>query len=552
MELRHSKLHQDLAGLSKAFEQLSSHLNEVAKEIASPGVLPSDAFLDRIATSRKQFEAVRSDVHRLAADMLVNPLPGLQELGSVAVLEQLLKSAATAEQQRAAQESEQADALDVLSRVLSIRHREQDDFKPLADCLEAARQLRTAITAVKWPAKHPESAVLLSEKHPLAALVTLVSGADSLADELWIELEEVVTDAYGRVLTVAASRGKLVLDEKEAPPKPTETKAVESKPVEKAAEPEPKPAQPKPPDMKAVEIKPVEVKSAEPVKAPSAAPTAVALKEPIVKPVEPAAAAEAVEVKPSELASAPQAPSAPALAAPLSVAQGTAQLAAKAETPKQEVPAPVVEAAKPAPVAAPAAARAEPRPPVVLPPAETPVIAALAMAVSPNTPANATESIPAVEAPPQAPVVPPAPSVQAPTVIPTPPAPPVPLADVKPAPAPVAVPKPPLGEMPRPAVAPSILKPVAAPPPTPRPLPVPPPERKETAMPRTAVADSPMFAPTHAGVTDPARRDPRLGPTPQPAKMETKAEKAHDSSMDDSKKVDSARPQRWGFWRGNR
>ncbi|MGH9662707.1 MAG: hypothetical protein ACRD96_29420, partial [Bryobacteraceae bacterium] len=237
MDYRNPQLHQDVAALAAAYTQLGAYLAGVAKEVASPGAVPSDQLFAQLTTHRQQFETTRANVHKLAVDMLVSPLPKPEELGTIALIDALLKSASSAEQNKDFVQNERDRSLAVLDRVLSITHRESASFKPLADCLAKAAELRAAIVAVAWPHRHAESETLLADKHNLNALLALVEQRDVLDDERWMVLEEIVTNGFGRQLTVAASRGKL--QSKAGAPAPA---PVPAPPAPVAAAPAPAPA----------------------------------------------------------------------------------------------------------------------------------------------------------------------------------------------------------------------------------------------------------------------------------------------------------------------
>ncbi len=282
MEFRYQKLQQDLGTLKSSFEALAHQLAEAAHEIGVKGTMPGERLAEGIASARRQFDAVRSAVFALAQDVLVPSVPALDNLRSLQAVEQLLAEAAASETQRHSAESEQGRALEVLDQVLRLRHRDSPDFKPLADCQRQARELRQAIAAARWPQTHPETAHLLSGKHAFHALLTLVAQGDELDDESYARLDELVTDAFGRTLGVAVTRGKLTQasgSEEGTTPAPAAAVAPPPPPPPPVAEPsqfvssvaEPAPvvaAMPNPfpaPVSVVMEAAPVEPPPAEPV-----------------------------------------------------------------------------------------------------------------------------------------------------------------------------------------------------------------------------------------------------------------------------------------------
>src|SRR5579872_1726400 len=100
MDYRYKQLEQELSALSKVFSELGTRLSEVAKEVTSPGVMPSEKILEQISASRASFDSARNAVHGHAGAMLVSPLPALGELVSLTAIDTLLKAAAAAEENK--------------------------------------------------------------------------------------------------------------------------------------------------------------------------------------------------------------------------------------------------------------------------------------------------------------------------------------------------------------------------------------------------------------------------------------------------------------------
>lgn len=226
MDYRYKQLEQELSDLSKVFSDLGIRLSEVAKEVTSLGVMPSEKLLEQISASRASFENCRTAIHGHAGTMLISPLPKMGDLVSIAAIDSLLKASAVAEESKLLVEVERAKALEILGRVLAITHRETDEFKPLQECHARLGELRSAISNLRWPHKHPESESIVAARHPSNALLSLVEHLDSLDDERWMTLETTITETYGKPLFVAASRGKLAItDEAKADIQPGASKA---------------------------------------------------------------------------------------------------------------------------------------------------------------------------------------------------------------------------------------------------------------------------------------------------------------------------------------
>jgi hypothetical protein len=506
MDYRYKQLEQELSALSKIFSDLGIRLSEVAKEVTSQGVMPSEKLVEQISASRASFENCRTAIHGHAGSMLVSPLPKMAELVSITSIDSLLKAAALAEETKLTVEGEREKALEILGRVLTIIHRDTTEFKPLQDCHARVGELRNAVSAVLWPHKHPESESIVAGKHPSNALVNFVENLDGLEDEKWMALETTITATYGKPLFVAASRGKLAVG---APSKPSVAAPVQAKaPVvtpPEASKPVAAAEKPKAPEKPAATPTPVPAAPAVTVEKKVAPPPA---------PVAPSAAAPAVAVERKEAAQdrTQQKPAGPpAVTAPAPVpAVPTAPVVS---TEKKEV----VERSQPG--AAPAA----------------PLAPAATMIPAPPAPA-APQAVASVV---------PAPPVVAAAPVAATPAHPAPVAAVPP----VAPPRPPA---PMPVAAQNGPAPVPA-----TPAPSAPPQHAAGSLSALAtVTDADKRAPAPAPVEaiDRQRREPRLAaPVPQSV---GKTEPVNGEFADEAEKTaagdSSQRPQRWGFWRGNR
>ncbi len=336
MDYQYKQLEQELSALGKVFSELGARLSEVAKEVTSPGVMPSEKVLEQISVSRTNFENARTAVHSHAGAMLVSPLPKLGELVSIAAIDTLLQATAAAEENKFSIEAEREKALAILGRVLSITHRDDGEFKPMQECHAKVGELRGAISNVLWPHRHPESEPIVTLKHPTNALLNFVENLDALDDEKWMALETTITESYGKPLFVAASRGKLVVRDLKpevpaAPVKPPAAPPVSAPskaPVPVAEAPKPAAAAEKPAEKPAEKL----------VEKPS--------EKPAEKPIEKKIAAEKAPEKPAPPAHAPV-PAVPVVAA-------SAPVVAPVAAPEKKV------VAAPAPVAPAAAAASSP------------------------------------------------------------------------------------------------------------------------------------------------------------------------------------------------
>src|SRR3984893_17817286 len=106
MDYRYKQLEQELSALSKVFSDLGLRLSEVAREVTSQGVMPSEKLLEQISASRTSFENCRTAIHPHAGARRGSALPKTGELVSIAAIESLLKASAVAEENKFSIETE--------------------------------------------------------------------------------------------------------------------------------------------------------------------------------------------------------------------------------------------------------------------------------------------------------------------------------------------------------------------------------------------------------------------------------------------------------------
>lgn len=209
MEPPHTDLLQEFSHVTRTFEQLSRRLTDVAEQVRSAGILPSDALVDEIVQSRRSFIELRDRALELVGLFAGSPAKPVDGIDTMKDLEALLQLVVENQRKKAAEEKARVRALTVLDRILSLIHRERPDFAPLTDVHAAARLLRDAIRAHPGPDQHPDVLTLSQGRHPLAELLTLVEGYEDLDDDLWLLLKHAVAEHFGKSLAMSAARGKL-------------------------------------------------------------------------------------------------------------------------------------------------------------------------------------------------------------------------------------------------------------------------------------------------------------------------------------------------------
>ena len=258
MTLTADDLVKHLAALSRRFAGLAAKLAQAARELETGGVLPPESLIEELAAARDEFIDLRSSVLDAARTLAVTA-PAQTAIDGLKALEAVVRALAEAtahESRRTTLADARRRVLAVLDRIMTINHVDDPNFAALLECQAKAREIRAAVLDPKGPTE--ESAAEILETTPaFSALLTLVEGREHLDDAKFAVLEDSVTRLFGRTLTVAATRGKLVAGPADLPraperPAPRPTAVDEPvRPVIAAATPSiaPRPQAPAPPPV---------------------------------------------------------------------------------------------------------------------------------------------------------------------------------------------------------------------------------------------------------------------------------------------------------------
>src|SRR5947208_1948138 len=228
---------KNLAALSRRFAGLAAKLAQAARELEGAGTLPPDSLLEEFAAARGEFIDLRSSVLDAARTLGVTA-PAPTAIDGLKALEPVVRALAEAtanEPRRATLAEARRRVLVVLDRIMTINHVDDPNFAALLECQAKAREIRAAVLDPKGPTA--ESAAVIVEATPaFSALLTLIEGREHLDDAKFTVLEDSVTRLFGRTLTVAATRGKLVAGPPDLPRAP-ERPAPRPKTVEEPVAP---------------------------------------------------------------------------------------------------------------------------------------------------------------------------------------------------------------------------------------------------------------------------------------------------------------------------
>ncbi|HAX74622.1 MAG TPA: hypothetical protein DCY88_02005, partial [Cyanobacteria bacterium UBA11372] len=213
MEYNCADLLEELTSLEQLFSQLSIELSKAASQLQEPGIPISEKLILELESARKNFVYLRDRVIKLAESSGISPIPKPDEIVSRQNLETLLHAIADAEKKKSESEKVRSSALKVIEKILAIAHRLESDFQPLQECQTKARELYQAILESQGSDLHPDTQNLADGNHPFSKLLKLISDLEDLDDECLADLQDAVTESFGRTLAMAAVRGKLIIRE---------------------------------------------------------------------------------------------------------------------------------------------------------------------------------------------------------------------------------------------------------------------------------------------------------------------------------------------------
>lgn len=227
MESNQAQLQQKLTSLLNTYPNLGMRLSLAAKELQNAGVPLQESLLAELTNYQQDFNTLKSQVLELAKSQEI-PTKILISLKDI----ENTFSHITSSNQSANNDAEEAIAL--LNRVLSLSHKEDNNFAPLQSVKAKAQELLKAVSQAGK--NHPDIKSLMTGSHPVAAVLKMVEEQDKLEDEQWLALEEKVTTAFDKKLVLAINRTKLVLTKSAQPQQPA-NQPVQLPSVEELAKP---------------------------------------------------------------------------------------------------------------------------------------------------------------------------------------------------------------------------------------------------------------------------------------------------------------------------
>lgn len=219
MNADHQQLQQQLNHLKDRLPALSSRLSQAAVELKEAGVPVDERLSEQLIAYRQEFAGLKLRAIDLAKTYSVPGVVAPTQISSLHDIQGILHTIARS----GGQVNESQKALHYIDLFLSLTHRDQPHFAPLEEAKVKARELRHIILNSSPSNFPPDVPALLSGQHPCCAFLSLIEPDANIADEEWERRLEFCGRAFGKPLTLAASRGKLQFSGTTIAPAPTVT-----------------------------------------------------------------------------------------------------------------------------------------------------------------------------------------------------------------------------------------------------------------------------------------------------------------------------------------
>jgi len=212
MSTQESQLKSDLQSLQETFRELSLRLAEAAGNLGRSGRPPSEDIIQQLDGAHRRFRELQEGAFQLAAGEHM-AAPTVSDRATIPDLLALLRQVDETRTIRQKKQEQLQKARSVLDRVLSIVHKNSASFAPLADLQTQASGLRDQALADSDQPASPELENLAEGRHPYCDFLHLLEHHEDIDDDRWVQLNESITQAFGKPLAIATARKKLRIKE---------------------------------------------------------------------------------------------------------------------------------------------------------------------------------------------------------------------------------------------------------------------------------------------------------------------------------------------------
>ena len=163
---------------------------------------------------RCDFVGLQDGAHQLASGEHLTPAAGeawaTEDRASIPDLLALLRQVEETRAVRQKKQDHLQKARTVLDRVLSIIHKGSSHFAPLVELQANATNLRDQTLAESDQPMTSELENLAEGRHSYCDLLALLEHHDDIDDDRWVQLNESITQTFGKPLAIATARKRLL------------------------------------------------------------------------------------------------------------------------------------------------------------------------------------------------------------------------------------------------------------------------------------------------------------------------------------------------------
>jgi hypothetical protein len=212
MSVQESQLKNELQSLQESFRELSLRLAETAGNLGRSGRPPSEEIIQQLEGAHRRFRELHEGALQLAAgERLAQPTGS--DGASIPDLLALLRQVDETRAVRLKKHDQLQKARTVLDRILGIVHKNSPSYGPLVDLHAKAGSLREQALADSDQPVNPELETLAEGRHPYCDLLHLMDHHDDIDDDRWVQLNDSITQAFGKPMAIATARKKLRITE---------------------------------------------------------------------------------------------------------------------------------------------------------------------------------------------------------------------------------------------------------------------------------------------------------------------------------------------------
>lgn len=172
-------------------------LRELATELNTTGMPPSERLIEEIRGFRAAFRELRSQLLTESES---------RESGAISTLSEMEVELSARDVVR--------KAIALLETFSSVRSSETRDEQVWQKCVNDAEELKKTLSkSAGLTARETANRILLAE-HPLGAAIKFVTEGDVMTDDVWFLMQEQIAGVYGRELATAIARGRLKQSER--------------------------------------------------------------------------------------------------------------------------------------------------------------------------------------------------------------------------------------------------------------------------------------------------------------------------------------------------